>query len=235
MLISNRDEYLKRPAAPSEWHQFPSPSSYTTEGSPSISIAHRHGVEDRNGVNNKDDNYVMSGVDAHPSGGGTWLGITRMGRIAAITNFTEDAPPPLPQGRGIDVYRSRGSLVKDWLKKGGKADAEEVEKYVGGVASHMDEWPGFNVLVGQVSTETTVGYISNRSGTEETVYLEKDVRPGSGGLSNSCLERPWDKVNQGKGLLDSSLALYDAERRAAAVDQDAAEENLIKELYGILE
>jgi uncharacterized protein with NRDE domain len=229
VLISNRDEYLKRPTAPSQWHSFPSPSQLSTEGSPSTSIAHH--TEQSSSSRN-----VLSGLDAHPSGGGTWLGLTRSGRIAATTNYTEAAPPTFPQGRNITSYRSRGTLVKDWLK-----DKKEMKAYIDEVTEHMDEWPGFNLLVGQIevnpqssTSEANMCYVSNRSGEKEAVHLTREGSTGSNGLSNSCFQQPWNKVKRGRSMVDEALSVYDVHRREGK-DKEGAEDSLSKELFTILE
>lgn len=231
VLISNRDEYLKRPATPSQWHSFPSPETLSTSGSPSASIA-RH-VEQPDIAAQS----VLSGLDAHPSGGGTWLGLTRSGRLAAITNFTEAAPPPLPQGRGLDSYRSRGSLVRDWLKENEKVEEGlgAMEGYLAGVASHMDEWPGFNLLVGQIhGGKADLGYVSNRSGESVVDHLSSEPNEGANGMSNSCLRQPWDKVQRGRQMLDTALSSYDEEVRAGE-KQESAEDALSQVLFTVLE
>jgi uncharacterized protein with NRDE domain len=237
VLISNRDEYLKRPTASSQWHSFPAPSLLSTDDSPSTSIAH-HTQQPASS-----SQLILSGLDAHPSGGGTWLGITKSGRLAATTNFTESAPPPLPQGRGIDAYRSRGTLVKDWLKREeqGSGSEEDVKQYLDRVASHMDEWPGFNLIVGQLevhkqtaTTTAKIGYVSNRSGHKEVVYLSDEKTERAGGLSNSCLDQPWDKVKRGRTMVDEALDKYDKEREDGT-ERQSAEDSLSRELFEILE
>lgn len=186
---------------------------------------------------------MLSGLDAHPLGGGAWLGITKSGRVAAITNFTETAPPPLPKGRGLEAYRSRGSLTKDWLKreKTKASTEEEIEDYLNYVVSHIDEWPGFNLLAGQIQvhrdetlTNVSIGYVSNRSGETKVVYLDSRSDKGARGLSNSCLKNPWGKVKKGQQLLDKALKEYD-ELRSSGADQTDAEDKLSSQLYDILE
>src|SRR3954466_13412832 len=77
---------------------------------------------------------VYAGRDLQ--GGGTWIGVTRDGRFAAITNirepslFREDAP-------------SRGALVADYLA--GDADAEA---YLAALSARAHEYNGFNLLIG---------------------------------------------------------------------------------------
>ena len=41
-----------------------------------------------------DEPNILAGRDEEM--GGTWLGVTRSGRFAAVTNFREDPPSPLP-------------------------------------------------------------------------------------------------------------------------------------------
>ena len=55
----------------------------------------------------EDDPGILAGRDLQ--GGGTWLGITRSGRFAAITNYREPLDPEPPP------ERSRGLLVRDFL------------------------------------------------------------------------------------------------------------------------
>src|SRR5687768_14784466 len=59
----------------------------------------------------KDHPEIYAGRDM--MAGGTWLGITRSGRIAAVTNYRD---PCAPKGN-----RSRGELVAEFLKSDASA------------------------------------------------------------------------------------------------------------------
>ena len=105
----------------------------------------------------------------------------------------------------------------------------------------MDEWPGFNLLVGQIevhkqsaTTNAEIGYVSNRSGEMNAVYLPKEENVPSDGLSNSCLDQPWDKVKRGRTLLDEALNMYNDHRREGK-ERQSSEDVLSEELFSILE
>lgn len=163
VIASNRDEFLSRPTLPASWHDFASSSSSSSSSSASASN------------NGADQPQILSARD--PAGGGTWLGVTRNGAFATLTNFTE-LSAPLPQG--MAAFESRGQLVKDWLVsqsqsqhtnrdgqdngRGVEETTREIEAYMAKVRAKLDRFPGFNLLVGAVSTQgTVVGYITNRT------------------------------------------------------------------------
>ena len=119
--------------------------------------------------------------------GGTWLGITRSGRFAAVTNYRD---PSAAKGKF-----SRGDLVSDFLKTN-----ESVEDYLRKVQKNANAFSGFNLLVGEFSSQIqTLGYYSNR---EDKVKI---LAPGIYGLSNYLLDTPWRKVNKGKAELTEFL------------------------------
>src|SRR5262245_31165887 len=62
---------------------------------------------------------VAGGVDAQS--GGTWLGVTRGGRIVAVTNQRAAAPP-------VPGVRSRGAAVREALAAGTTAD--DLDRFV---------------------------------------------------------------------------------------------------------
>ena len=68
--------------------------------------------------------------------GGTWLGMTETGRIAAITNFREPA-------RKITDAPSRGLLVSDFLRS-----QERPQAYLERLATKGTLFNGFNLIVG---------------------------------------------------------------------------------------
>ncbi len=112
--------------------------------------------------------------------GGTWLGMTQDGRFAAVTNFREDPPDPLPP-------RSRGELTSDFLR--GKSTPDS---YLSSIQSKRLEYRGFNLLVGNSSQ---LSYYSNRQDKIET------LAPGTYGLSNQLLDCNWEKVINGRRQL----------------------------------
>ncbi len=126
---------------------------------------------------------VIAGRDLE--GGGTWMGVTRSGRWAALTNVRRPKEAPAP--------RSRGELVADFL--GGSAPARA---YLGALVDRGEDYGGFNLVVGD---ESGVHYWSNRSGSPPCA-----VAPGIHGLSNAAaLDTPWPKVQRGKRALKSLL------------------------------
>ena len=123
---------------------------------------------------------VLSGIDKEA--GGTWLGISRSGKIADLTNH-RDFRIPL-----IDNAPTRGNLVSDFLK--GEAKAEE---YLQDLAASGEQYNGFSLLAG---TLENLYYFSNRQGEIQ------QVTPGIHGLSNAFLNSPWPKVVRGKKALE---------------------------------
>lgn len=113
-------------------------------------------------------------------GMGTWLGITKSGRFAALTNYRD--PSEKPEGK-----ISRGEIVRNFLS--GDMPAEE---YLKELHLNKDKYNGFNLLVG---TPDEIYYYSNVSGKIER------VSPGTHGLSNHLLDTPWPKVVKGTNSL----------------------------------
>lgn len=127
-----------------------------------------------------DHPQVLGGRDLQA--GGTWMGVSRGGRFAAVTNFSEPPPEPLPP-------RSRGDLVADYLT--GSTPAAE---YLQALAGVLDEFRGFNLILGDAHE---LWYLSNRAGTDTAHRLA----PGTYGLSNHLLDTAWPRVNRGKSAL----------------------------------
>lgn len=142
---------------------------------------------------------VLAGRDLEA--GGTWMGITRSGRFAALTNYRD------PRGRR-ESARSRGLLVRDALADG--ADAAATLKAVAGDSAL---YPGFNLLVGD---GRTLGVHESASGS---VRL---LEPGVYGLSNALLDTPWPKLATARARLAAALAsLPDAGAVLALLRDDA--------------
>jgi uncharacterized protein with NRDE domain len=117
--------------------------------------------------------------------GGTWLGISRTGRIAALSNYRDP--------RSIrDNAPSRGGLVTDFLR-GNMSPAEYREI----LRQRSQDYNGFNLIFGD---RHNLFVYSNRG---EVPPL---LPPGIHGLSNHLLDTPWPKVTLGKKALAEILA-----------------------------
>jgi uncharacterized protein with NRDE domain len=127
----------------------------------------------------EDHPEILAGRDL--LGGGTWLGISRLGRFAALTNFRD------PATHRADAP-SRGSLVKDFLL--GDMSAQD---YVDGIAREALSYNGFCLLAwdGQA-----LYFFSNRGAAPMA------VAPGVHGLPNELLDTPWPKVVRGRAGLE---------------------------------
>jgi uncharacterized protein with NRDE domain len=116
--------------------------------------------------------------------GGTWLGITRAGRLAAITNYRDPA-----QTR--EHAPSRGNLVLDFLEK--KVLATQ---YLDDIRKEGDQYNGFNLVLGTIDE---LFWYSNRGNGI------RRLSKGIYGLSNHLLDTPWPKVEKAKKGLSSVL------------------------------
>lgn len=115
---------------------------------------------------------------------GMWLGVTRSGRIAAITNYRDP-------GINISNAPSRGFLVRDFLA----GDSSPIG-YLEHVRSNKDRYNGYNLLVGDRSE---LFYYSNHGNG-----IQK-LASGMHGLSNHLLDTPWPKITKGKSNLEKLL------------------------------
>ena len=121
---------------------------------------------------------LLAGKDLQA--GGTWLGITKEGRFAAITNFRD-------LKNQIDEAPSRGKLTLDFL-----INDISPQKYYDKLKPSLNDFNGFNLLFGYVDE---LYYFSNK-----TEGLQK-IEPGIHGISNALLDTPWPKVEKSKRQL----------------------------------
>ncbi|MGO4886945.1 NRDE family protein [Anaerobacillus sp. MEB173] len=125
--------------------------------------------------------HILAGRDME--GLGTWMGVTKNGRFAALTNFRET--------NTIANARTRGELVSQFL-----IGDESPYDYLTRIQSQGHLYNGFNLLV---ADQSKLFYYSNR----ETKITE--LAAGLYGLSNAYLDTSWPKVTKGKQLLRSCI------------------------------
>ena len=117
--------------------------------------------------------------------GGTWMGISKSGKFAALTNYRD------PKHMNPEAP-SRGDLTKDFLKK-------EISpaSYLQEILSENIPYNGFNLLLGDSDSLYYYNNINNEI---------KELEAGIYGLSNALLNDPWPKVINGKVKLEEAVS-----------------------------
>src|SRR5258708_7813932 len=128
------------------------------------------------------DSPILGGRDLQA--GGTWLGVTRSGRFAALTNFRD------PAASRMDAP-SRGTLVTDFLTANWPTAVGLQEMARRGARCNP-----FNLIC---SDGQVLGVY------ESTVGRARTLQPGVYALSNDLLDTPWPKVRQAKSQLRAAL------------------------------
>ena len=130
----------------------------------------------------QDETSIFAGRDLEAHG--TWMGVDRQGRFAAVTNVREP-------GMKLNAARSRGDLPAGFLK--GQMSAEE---YLQQLQSLGEDYAGFNLLL---ADQSGFWFSSNRS-----VGIQQ-IPDGIYGVSNGYFDEPWPKLETGKRALQKSL------------------------------
>jgi len=123
----------------------------------------------------EDAPHVYAGKDLEA--GGTWMGINKQGRFAAITNIRNG------EGKKSGAP-SRGKIVADFLRN----DISPAS-YLHELKADAKHYAGFNLIIGD---SKELYWFSN-----ETLQAQI-LQPGVYGLSNGLLDTPWPKVNLAK-------------------------------------
>lgn len=121
------------------------------------------------------DPNILAGKDL--TGGGTWMGINRENRFSAITNHRNP-------NRVLENAPSRGDLTMDFL-----VGKESEKKYFDEKKETLDDYNGFNLLVGSLDK---MGYFNNVNNEYQ------ELSGGIYGLSNATLNTQWPKLIKAK-------------------------------------
>jgi uncharacterized protein with NRDE domain len=134
-----------------------------------------------------DEPAVFGGRDLEK--GGTWLGVARNGRLAAVTNYRDGSAAK-------NAPRSRGQLAAEFLRS-----AEDPRAYLERVAASTSDYGGFSLIVSDLRRAY---WMSNRNRSIG------EVLPGVHGLSNHLLDTPWPKVTRGKERISALMKADEA-------------------------
>ena len=127
-----------------------------------------------------DHPQVLAGRDLQASG--TWMGVSRSGRFAAVTNYRGGTEP--------SAAESRGAIVTRFL-----LGAQPAGEFLAGVEKKQAAYSGFNLLACDGSE---LWSMSNRDGAP------RRLEPGIYGLGNTLLDAP--EVDVIKASLRAALA-----------------------------
>jgi uncharacterized protein with NRDE domain len=156
---------------------------------------------------------VLAGRDLQARG--TWLGVTRAGRFAAVTNVRDPQP-----GTGMPAPRSRGDLTREFLE-GRQSPAQ----FAAALARGNADFDGFNLLI---ADDSELWYVH---GGRRSHSHAQPLAAGVFGLSNASLDVPWPKVRRARARLEALLprlphADHDALAQCVADRRLASEKEL---------
>lgn len=171
VVLANRDEFYERATDPMHWWD--------------------------------DHPHILAGRDRADVKGqsGTWMGISKSGRFAAITNVRA------PSEKNPDA-QTRGEITAKFLKS-----SDNPETFIDTHSHTFNRYNGFNLLATDLSNKNpALVWLSNR------VLMGKNLRPrkvmnpqrlnpGIYGLSNGMLDTPWPKVQHRVGAFAQLLAM----------------------------
>lgn len=128
------------------------------------------------------DGRVLAGRDQQ--GGGSWLGVARNGRLAAVTNHR--SPTPLRT-----TTPSRGELVTRFLQS-----EEDAASYLQRLVRHAGDYNPFNLLVFDGA---------HLLGLESRNATVVRMQTGMGAVSNADFQTPWPKLERLRQRLQTQL------------------------------
>ena len=170
--------------------------------------------------------HVLGGRDLQRQIQGTWLAITRDGRIANLTNFRDE---------GVEVSRdkSRGGLVNSYVITPPHADPGD-ESFIRSLVDDfgIHDVGGFTLLFGRLrkpndGNTTGLGMISNRTESSADTKRICTKLGQTNGLSNSHYgDLTWPKVVHGEQLLKQAIG--------ASVSRQDDMDKFVESLFDIL-
>ncbi|KAL2022446.1 hypothetical protein VTK56DRAFT_5275 [Thermocarpiscus australiensis] len=223
IALDNRDEYILRPTSRPHWWTT-KPESHLANGSANGSAPA--------------DVQVLSSRDLQRAEQGTWLGITKGGNFAVLTNYREtdmnDVAHP------VHAMRSRGGMVTAWL---GADPAESTEHFVHRMLSDggVKGVGGFSLICGKLrkvkgkQNIEPLAIISNRCDHAHEVPWICGERGSVYGLSNTIYAKPreedkdsvWPKIRNGTDMLSEAIT--------ATSGDGISEKELLEALFKILD
>ena len=128
----------------------------------------------------KNPQNLLAGKDLEA--GGTWIGVNRLGHIAAVTNYRD--PVNYQNNKA-----TRGQIPVNFLDSGISADS-----YINNLEKEATKFNGFNLLA--LDQENLMHYNNQNGGPSR-------LKEGIHAVSNATLNTPWPKVVRSKEMFKS--------------------------------
>lgn len=162
---------------------------------------------------------VLAGRDLQRKEQGTWLGITKQGRIAILTNFREE-------GAIKFGARSRGAMVNAFLTQASHS-SENTERFIEKLVEGdgLKGVGGFSLVCGKIGEPLAV--ISNRTPSVQGITWVAKDSDQTIGLSNAAFaDKSWPKVSRGEELLAAAVK--------NSVVQRSSKASFIEDMFNLL-
>lgn len=236
IILDNRDEFILRPTSLPHWWTTKASRQTSRAATPDPGPGPDPDSKKANGEDEDEDEvqHILSSRDLQRAERGTWLGITKSGHFAVLTNYRELDT----NGNGAHLTvskRSRGGMVTAWLSSpSGTSVGEFVESMLadGGCKGVG----GFSLICAKLRKRRggddgvePLAILSNRADHAGEVPWICGGRGEVLGLSNTVYDDPdvWPKVKSGKALLEEVVA--------EAAERDMGEDELLARLFSILD
>ena len=177
--------------------------------------------------------HVLGGRDLQSTERGTWLAITKQGRVAVLTNFREE---------GVEKARdkSRGGIMNAYLTML-PGSSERPQQFARRLLQDVgvQDVGGFSMVFGELRAPSSqkqkdkdgsmpgLSVLSNRSASADNLTHIASQIGETHGLSNSHFgDTSWPKVVHGEKLLDQAIKTH--------IEHGGDQEDLIDSLFSIL-
>lgn len=270
IVINNRDEFILRPTSPPHWwtikvpQQQSSPPPQNATQSQQNPTTNGHPARDQqdgpdDSKQQEEVQHVLSSRDLLRAEQGTWLGITRAGHLAVLTNYREI--DPTTGAPSVTGAKSRGAMVTAWL---GTPRRQAVAAFVEGMIADgaTTGVGGFTLICGKLrrrrrtqkmaaamATPTPNGHVDDESGSDSN-NNDNNLEPLAV-LSNKALHSdhiPWiagqrgETVGLSNAAFDNPVEWPKVKKGKALLEQvlaetvegDFSEDELRERLFGLL-
>ncbi|KAJ5894925.1 hypothetical protein N7495_006616 [Penicillium taxi] len=143
--------------------------------------------------------HVLGSRDLARSTQGTWMGVTRQGKVAVLTNYREPTATA-----AVGAY-SRGRIVNSWLTASPN-EKHSTHSFVQAMVNGPEAKSvgGFSLVCGRINEPLAI--VSNRSSSMNHITWVAAEKNQTLGLSNTSVDdRSWPKIINGEKLIAAAI------------------------------